>query len=224
MTKVDELLATAAADSYADAWDSLYEKACHEGFSEADEAFLIPRLADLAGRYAPAGRDNVLMLAGKIAADLDEANWPRYAEVFATMHRLTNDWLATPTDRHSFVFRLQAVMALEGDELWGAELDRIVHDEIEVECPQCETSLFVAFGEDGCFATHEDYATKPDVEQTPLLPTEPDELNGVGQRLHLMSVQAGQQSVAIALTYLFGRATCTQCSTTFRVSEQVFRY
>jgi hypothetical protein len=164
------------------------------------------------------------MLGGQIAADLEETEWPRYAEALAALHRLTNDWLATPTDPQSFVFRLQAVMALEGDELWGAELDRIVHDEVEVECPQCGTSLFVAFGEDGHFATHEDYATKSDVEQTPLLPAEPADLDGVGQRLHLMSVQAGQQSVATALTYLFGRATCTQCSTTFRVSEQVFRY
>lgn len=224
MTKVKELLATAAVDPHADAWDSLYEKACHEGFSDADVAFLIPRLADLAGRYAPADRDNALMLAGKMAADLDEANWPRYADAFATMHRLTNDWLATPTDPGSFVYRLQAVMALEGNEVWGAELDRIVHDEVEVECPQCTTSLFVTFGKDGCFATHEDYATKSDVEQTPLLPADPAELTGVGQRLHLMSLVAGQQSVATALTYLFGRATCTQCSTTCRVSEQVFRY
>ncbi|MET7966250.1 hypothetical protein [Micromonospora sp. NPDC005305] len=113
MTEGEELLAAAAADPYADAWDSLYERACHEGFFDADEAFLIPRLADLAGRYAPADRENVLMLAGKIAADLDEANWPQYAEAFATMHRRTNDWLVTPTDPGSFVYRLQAVMALK---------------------------------------------------------------------------------------------------------------
>ncbi|AEV86812.1 hypothetical protein ACWT_5794 [Actinoplanes sp. SE50] len=223
MIEVEGLLAAAAADPYADAWDSLHEKAGQERFLDADEAFLIPRLADLAGRYAPADRDNVLMLAGRIAADLDEANWPRYAEAFATMHRLADDWLVTPIDPGSFVYRLQAVLALEGDEVWGAELDRIGNDEVEVECPQCTTSLFVAFGKDGCFATHEDYATKPDVEQTPLLPAEPAELTGVGQRLHLMSLAAGQQSVAAALTYLFGRATCTQCGTTFRVSEQVFR-
>ncbi|WP_416903541.1 hypothetical protein [Micromonospora echinospora] len=30
-----------------------------------------------------------------------------------------------------------------------------------------------------------------------------------------MSLKAGQQSVATALTYLLNRATCTQCSTTF---------
>lgn len=116
VTKIEELLATAAADPYADAWDTLYVEACHQGFSDADEAFLVPRLADLAGGYAPADRDNVLILGGKVAADLDETEWPRYAEAFATLHRLTNDWLATPTDPHSFVFRLQAVMALEGDE------------------------------------------------------------------------------------------------------------
>lgn len=146
-----------------------------------------------------------------------------YAEALAALRRQTDEWLATPTDPRSFVFRLQAVMGLEGDELWGAELGRIVHDEVEVECPQCGTSLFVAFGEDGHFATHEDYATKADVEQTPLLPATPADLDGVGQRMHLVSVQAGQQSVVTALTYLFGHATCTQCRTMLRVSEQIFR-
>ncbi|MFG2109803.1 hypothetical protein [Micromonospora chersina] len=224
MTRIEELLAAAAVDPHAGAWDELYEEACHQGLSDADEAFLIPRLADVAARFAPADRDNALLLGGEIAADLDETSWLRYAEALAALRRLTNDWLPTPTDPQSFVFRLQAVMALEGDELWGAELDRIVHDEIEIECPNCETSLFVAFGDDGCFATHEDYAIKSEVEKTPLLPATPTELEGVGRRLHSMSARVGQESVAAALTYLFGRATCTECSTTFRVSDQVQRY
>jgi hypothetical protein len=115
-------------------------------------------------------------------------------------------------------------LALEGDEVWGKELDRIVYDEIEVECPTCTTSLFVVFGEHGHFATHEDYATKSDVERTPLLSAPTDELIGAGQRLHTMCLQAQQAAVADALTYVFGRATCTQCSTTFQVSDQVGRY
>jgi hypothetical protein len=77
----------------------------------------------------------------------------------------------------------------------------------------------VAFGKYSCFATQENYATKSDVEKTPPMPAEPAELNGVGQRLHLGSVQAGQQSVATALTDLFGRATCTHCSRMFQVSD-----
>ncbi|HZM77570.1 MAG TPA: hypothetical protein VFC19_17775 [Candidatus Limnocylindrales bacterium] len=43
----------------------------------------------------------------------------------------------------------------------------------------------MAFGTYGCFATHENYATKSHVEKTPLVPAEPAELSGVDRRLHL---------------------------------------
>ncbi|MEU4472628.1 hypothetical protein [Micromonospora sp. NPDC023888] len=224
MTKVEELLAEAAADPRAAAWNVLYEQACQEGFHEPEEALLIARLAELASEFVPADRDEVLILAGKLAVDMDEQSQRRHADALAQLRHLTTDWLPTPTDAQSFIYRLRAVMALEGDMLWGEELERLIHDEVEVECPQCEASLFIVFGDRGHFATHEDYATKPNVAQTPLLPATPVDLDDVGLRLHRMSTDAGQQSVAEAVTYVFGRATCTQCGSTFRVSDQVERY
>ncbi|MEU5566760.1 hypothetical protein [Micromonospora musae] len=224
MTTVKELLAQAAADPRAAAWGVLYERACHEGFYEAEETLLITRLAHNAAEFAPADRDEPLILAGQLAADMDEESHRRNAETLAQLRHLATDWLPTPTDGPSFIYRLRAVLALEGDMLWGQELERLIHDEVEVECPQCETSLFIAFGERGHFATHEDYATKSNVAQTPLLPAAPADLEGVGLRLHRMSTEVGQQSVAEAVTYVFGRATCTQCGGTFRVSDQVERY
>ncbi|WP_074308769.1 hypothetical protein [Micromonospora cremea] len=224
MTTVEELLAEAAADPRAAAWGVLYERACQEGFDEAGEALLIARLANIASEFLPADRDEVLVLAGKLAVDMDERSHRRHADTLAQLRHLATDWLPTPTDAQSFIYRLRAVMALEGDMLWGEELERLIHDEVEVECPQCETSLFIAFGDRGHFATHEDYATKSDVAQTPLLPATSVDLEGVGLRLYRMSTEVGQQSVAEAVTHVFGRATCTHCGNTFRVSDQVERY
>lgn len=224
MTKIEDLLRTAAADPDALAWDELYQEVCHQGHCYPDGFFLLPHLADIAASFAPADRDHVLIFAGQIAVDLDEASRVQDTEALATLHRLTDAWLSTPTDTRTFIYRLQTVLALEGDRVWGRELGRIAADEIEVKCPTCGTSLFVAFGEHGHFATHEDYATKSDVERTPLLPTMASELNGAGRRLHAMSVQAQQADVAEALRYVFGRATCTQCKTTFQVSDRVGQY
>ncbi|GAA1366288.1 hypothetical protein [Catellatospora chokoriensis] len=223
MSKTEALLARAAADPHATAWDELYVTACHYGFPDMDEATLLPCLADIAARFEPSDRDNVLILAGQIATRLDETSWPLYAEPLTALQHLAAGWAMTPTDPPAFIYRLRAVMALDGDEVWGTELDRIGHGEIETDCPACGTSLFVVFGDHGCFATHEDYATRSDVEKAPLFPAEPTELDGAGRRLYSLSVQAGQHSVATTLMYLFGRATCTQCGTEFRVSEQVER-
>jgi hypothetical protein len=224
VTTIEQMLASAEADPHSDFWDRLFEQARHVGISDADRTFLLNRLPGIAARYPAGRRDNVLFLAGQIAADLDEATWPRFSNELKSLHSLASDWLASPTDPRFFLYRLQAVVALEGDELWGAELHRIDDDEIEIECPNCGTVLFVAFGEAGHFATHEDYATKPVVEKTPLRPADPTKLDGAGHRLYQASLRAGQPSVATALTYLFGRAECTQCNTIFRVSDQVFRY
>ena len=218
------MLADAEPDPYSDSWDQLFEQVRHVGISANDRTLLIERLPEIAARYSPHERDNILFLAGQLAADLDEACRPRFLGALASLRSLASDWLAAPTSPQDFLYRLQATVALEGDELWGAELGRIVDDEIEVECPHCRTVLFVAFGDAGCFATHEDYATKAVVEQTPLLPAGPAELRGAGRRLYQASLQQGQTAVATALTYLFGRATCTQCSITFHVSDRVFRY
>lgn len=221
MTKIEELLRAAAANRDPAAWDRLYQEVCHQGWCYPEGFFLLPHLADIAAGFAPTDRDNALILAGQIAADLDEASRVRYAEALAVLRGLTGEWLVTSTDPQTFIYRLQTVLAFEGDRVWGKELDRIVDHEIEVECPHCGTSLFVAFGDAGRFATHEDYATKANVEQTPLLPAAAGELDGAGRRLHAMSLESQQVTVAEALTYVFGRATCTQCDTTFRVSDQV---
>lgn len=93
--------------------------------------------------------------------------------------------------------------------------------EYELDCPACEITLFVVFGEHGRLATSEDHAIKADVTTTPLLPALPDELGGLGGRLHGVSIEAGQNDVAATITHVFGRATCPECHTVFSVADQV---
>lgn len=129
--------------------------------------------------------------------------------------------LETPTDPQAFIGRLQTALALEGDRTWGKRLDEMIGEEYELDCPQCEVSLFVVFGEHGHFATHEDYATTADVARTPLLPAHPDQMDRLGRRLHAMSTDAGQDIVAEVITYVFGKATCSECGMVFSVADQV---
>ncbi|MEU8660585.1 hypothetical protein [Actinoplanes philippinensis] len=224
MTTIEQMLATAEGDPHSDSWDQLFEQVCHVGISEQDRTLLISRLPAIAARHRADDRDNIMLLAGRIAADVDEATWPRFSEEWETLQSLAGNWLDSPADPGLFLHRLQAASALEGDELWGAELHRIDERELEIECPHCGTELLVVFGEAGHFATYGDYATKPSAEKTPLTPVDPAHLDGAGRRLYQTSLRAGQTSVAASLTYLFGRAECPECNTDFRVSDQVFRY
>ncbi len=201
VTTIGDLLATAATDPAAEAWDDLFEQVRHTGVSDSEKALLLERLPAIAGRFAPAGRDGPLFLAGQLAADLDEDRWPRFHDQLTVLRALAADWLGIPDD--AFLYRLQAAVALEGDELWGAELQRIDYGEIELECPHCGTDHFITLGEDDRFAT------RPDT--------------GLGNRLHQLSMDAGRAGVATRLTYLFGHATCPDCGTTFRLSDQVQR-
>jgi hypothetical protein len=82
-------------------------------------------LAGIAAGFTPGSRDRVLIFAGEIAVDLDDASRAQYAEALASLRRLTGDWLNAPTDPHTFVC-LQAVLALEGDPVWGKQLDEIL--------------------------------------------------------------------------------------------------
>ncbi|MER5642710.1 hypothetical protein ABT095_37960 [Kitasatospora sp. NPDC002227] len=99
-------------------------------------------------------------------------------------------------------------------------LDNLVQGEYEVECLDCEVSLFIVLGEDGFFSCSDDYALR-DVERTPLRPADPAELEGLAKQLHDRALADGQPVVALRLTYLFGRAACTDCGTVFSVADSV---
>jgi hypothetical protein len=102
VTNVERLLETATADPDATAWHELYQEVCHQGQCYPDGFFLLPHLAQIAAGFAPASRDNVLILAGQIAVDLDETSRIRYAEALAALRRSTDEWISTPTDPQTF--------------------------------------------------------------------------------------------------------------------------
>src|SRR5438552_15936804 len=82
--------------------------------------------------------------------------------------------------------------ASRGDKIWGKELDHINDGEIDVQCPECGEELLVDLHSDDS-------------------PIEPGLCSELAGRLHAEAVQAGRESVATALTHLFGRLSCPGC-------------
>ena len=82
----------------------------------------------------------------------------------------------------------------------------------------------MVIGERGFFTTSDDCALSDDqveAETKPLRPAHPEELDGIGRRLHDTALADGQRDVAAALTYVFGDGTCPDCDTDFSVAARI---
>jgi hypothetical protein len=208
-------------------WQELWGSLCHQGSVYDASWAAMPVLADIARGRAPGGPVHAVTMAGLISTDPDEECRERYAQEIRELLDVARLLRADPSqDAHTFVYLQMAVLAFEDDEgVWAEALEGVNSEEYDVECPECEDGLFVAFGSYGVFTSAGDYVTGPGKEnaegRTALIPATPDGLDGIGARLHGEAVESGQTEVATALTYVFGEARCPSCEAVFTVSEEI---
>ncbi|MFJ5310184.1 hypothetical protein [Streptomyces sp. NPDC088350] len=209
-----------------DVWQELWGSLCHQGSVYDASWAAMPVLVDIALGRAPGGPIQAVTMAGLITTDPDELCRKRYAREIAELLAVARRLRADPSqDSHTFVYLQMAVLAFEDSSVWAEALEGVNSEEYDLECPECEEGLFVAFGSYGIFTSAGDYVTgagKEDTEgRTELVPATPDQLDGIGARLHGEAVEFGQTEVATALTYVFGKASCPSCEAVFTVSEEV---
>ncbi|MEV6486430.1 hypothetical protein [Streptomyces sp. NPDC051576] len=208
-------------------WQELWGSLCHQGSVYDASWAAMPVLVDIALGRAPGGPVHAVTMAGLIATDPDEDSRERYADEISQLLDVARRLRADPTqDAHTFVYLQMAVLAFEDGGIWAEALEGVNSEEYDLACPECEESMFVAFGSYGVFTSAGDYVTgtgrEPDTEgRTELIPAAPEGLHGIGARLHGEAVESGRTEVATALTYVFGKATCPSCEAVFTVSEEV---
>lgn len=209
-------------------WQELWGSLCHQGSVYDASWAAMPVLVDIALERAPGGPIQAVTMAGLITTDPDEDCHKRYASEIGQLLDVARRLRADPTqDAHTFVYLQMAVLAFEGGgEVWAEALEGVNSEEYDLECPECEEGLYVAFGSYGVFTSAGDYVTgtgkEADTEgRTELIPAVPDALDGIGARLHGEAVEFGQTEVATALTYVFGKASCPSCEAVFTVSEEI---
>ncbi len=209
-------------------WGELWSSLCHQGSVYDASWAALPHLTDIACGRAPGDRFQAVVLAGAIVVDTDDPGRARYAAEIAELLGVARASLDSgDLSAALFVHLLKSVLSFEGEEFWAETLEGVNSEEYEVECPGCEAGLFVAFGEFGTFVSEGDYVTGGgdggDATRGELTPAAPDELTGIGARLHGEAVAHGQEEVARALTLVFGRGRCPSCDTEFAVAEEVER-
>ncbi|ONI70645.1 hypothetical protein ALI144C_49425 [Actinosynnema sp. ALI-1.44] len=219
-TRLDQVAAEPSAD-----WNDLWSALCHQGTVYPASFAALHRLADIAASGDTKQRAQALALAGAIVGSDDRPSsigdvHAAYAEDIAALLRLANEHLRTVTAKDEYLYLVQSILAFEGHDVGSDPLGGLANEEYEVECPECTAMSFVVIGDDGYFATIDDYAIEDDTERTDLVPVDPAGLSGLRRRLYDDAMAHGRPDVAIALSYLFGQATCVECGTSFSVAEQ----
>jgi hypothetical protein len=210
------LLAQAEPDMDSPMWEELWSRLCHQGTVYSASPAALPGLTEMAGRWSPADRTMPLVLAAAIVARVAEAD-VGYPSEIARLTALTEETLvSSPLDSDTYVYLLQALLAFEGVEVWGEELDRLNDEEFEVRCPHCFEDSSVEVSSSFAARMRDSGDDRP-----PLVPADPAELMGIGKRLYERATADGQPDIATKFTYVFGRADCPACGERFRVDEAV---
>jgi hypothetical protein len=227
---IPDLLSQVAPGPRSQAWSELWSRLCHQGTIYSASHAALPALTQLARQWPPTDRADPLVLAGAIVASTHQPYGEpdphvTYATEIAELIALTEEALQHPDlaeDPSTYVELLGSLLAFEGVEVWGEQLDGLIGEEFELPCPQCEAENFIVFGQHGYFSTIDDmYMNNTSSKRTPLRPADPSALEGLPRRLHARTLAEGHPDLANKLTYVFGDAKCADCDTPFRVDEAV---
>ncbi|MER5311074.1 hypothetical protein ABT034_25165 [Streptomyces sp. NPDC002773] len=225
---IPTLLARIASEPESGLWNDLWSALCHQGSVYSASFAALPWLADMAESEDRGRAVSALGLAGAIMAGADQPHGAgdvraRHAAEIAALLASVKRRLRTATGRTEYIALLESMLGFEGVAGWSEDLAwGLGNEEYEVACPDCESDLFIVFGEHGFFCTSEDYGSSDDtIDTRPLRPASPAQLEGIGARLHGIALADGRQEVAHALTYVFGDATCPDCETDFSVADRV---
>lgn len=236
---VPALLAKLSPDPRASVWEELWSRLCHQGTVYSASFAALPVLVDVAERWKPRDRSQLLALASSILASNDVHRASRddvlgpVEWVVPRFQRLCRESLAEAgLGKHDFIYLLQATRAFEGDQFWGQELDHLASGEFPGTCPHCGTDLYLVIGEHGFFTTAEDWVPRtgsskpgkieplPGIHCTPIDPNE-GELPEVGRWLIERAQAAKQNEVAGWIRRVFGSGVCPSCGGEFMVQDAI---
>ncbi|WP_416972837.1 hypothetical protein [Streptomyces sp. 4F14] len=157
-------------------WAALWSSLCHQGTVYDASFAALPLLTDIAMGRSPGGRDEALLMAGHIVGAARVGERELYAEQIAELLPVAREFLAgIPADEPGdFVYHLQGLLAFEGVPFWSTELELLLLEEFEVECPECGARWAASVGEDDDFSID-------------FLAADPAELSGIGARLYALA-------------------------------------
>lgn len=206
-------------------WDELWGRVCHQGTVYSASAPVLPYLLSAAREWPPVARVTPLSLAGAIVISPNVSgshDLQPHRSTIEGLHRLATETTASiGLSSTDFIYLLQAVLALEGDLLWGQHLHRLASGEFEGKCTWCGIGLLVGVGQYGSFVASEDWINKPTAPRNPLQPSRVEDLDEAARRLHNYALAALQQDVAQWVPYIFGVGACPTCGESMEIAKAI---
>jgi hypothetical protein len=209
---VEALLERADTEDRA-VWEELWSRLCHQGTVYTASYAALPWLADLAARQGPSGFVEPLFLATCIVASTDGPEEPaavrtRYAETIRVLHEVAERLVSFASDDTDFIYRVQAVVASEGDSVWATRLDALADQELEFGCPGCDEQLVIGLETSPALVKQFDDAS---VGATTVVPSDPGRLTGSEARAYELASTHRRPMIAQQLLDLFGLFECPAC-------------
>lgn len=213
--------AASTTDWDAPVWEELWSRLCHQGTVASASYAALPALARTAESRADLALDPALFLVASIIASIDGP--PEIADVrsvcaaqIGTLRPVAEHKLELVHERADVLYALQVVAAFEDLSVWQRELEGLVNEEVELDCPSCEDHLYLELV-DGAFVA----TTDPDVVHggQPVQQANPAALGTAEARLLALSHAHNHAAVAGELLQLFGQARCPHCGARFTIAD-----
>lgn len=120
--------------------------------------------------------------------------------------------------RRPFVgtYGLEVLAAFEDLSIWQRDLDRLVNEEVELECPSCKEYIYLGLVDGALLAPADPDAVG---DGLPVQPADPGELGAAEARLLALCRAHNHAAVSGELLQLFGRVSCPQCGASCSVAD-----
>ncbi|WP_327151926.1 hypothetical protein [Nocardia sp. NBC_01329] len=207
-------LSTSGTDTTV--WTELWNELYHQ-YDSSVACAALPELAAIAGAGTSHDRFEAVSLAGALLAAADPYTAEireRYVDDIAALRTEVLSELAesSPEEDHepdTFLYRVQAMLAFEDATAWSLRLAELLEEQFEIECPICWAAMTLHLDGPGFFTCTSGFPLDT-VTKRPVAAADPDQLTGLGDRLYRTAGAGRQRVIARQLTFLFGRATCTE--------------
>ena len=213
--------AASTTDWDAPVWEELWSRLCHQGTVTPASYAALPALARIAESRADLALDPALFLAASIIASTDGppeiADVRRvYAPQISTLRPVAEHKLELVQERADVLYALQVVAAFEDLSVWQRELEGLVNEEVELDCPSCDDHLYLELVDGALVATAD-----PDVFRggQPVQGADPADLGTAEARLLALCRAHNHAAVARELLQLFGQTRCPYCGARFTIAD-----
>jgi len=220
---IPALLADAASAAEWDApvWGELWSRLCHQGTVTPASYAALPALTLIAESRVTVPLDPALFLVASIIASVDgppEITDVRsvHAAQIGSLGPVAERKLDLVHARADFLYALQTVAALEDLSVWQRELEGLVNEEVELECPSCKKHIYLELIDGALVATIDPNLVRGG---QPVHPAEPAELGTTEARLLRLCHAHNQAAVGNELLQLFGQTHCPNCSAHLAVAD-----